>query len=291
MSGSQALRQTDRAADQQLASTTYMTLTSHGKPLTDQADEWLVGHAAKYREEFAKCLQLVQASQALLQSVAVDRGNAREVLLVSLFVRLLQLYEGVILLEQFGVGSASLAVLRVQLETAFTLGAVGRDADVMRRYVAQDHLRRLRFFRALEHTSASVLASLDLNRAIELKSDLERRVQEERVRPLSTEELARLADMQDWYDVAYRLLSGPVHSTIRDILQGHLIISEGVIEKIRSGPSDGNTHFAITTGSNLVILSAERLLAALGKGQGQSVLDLKPYFLQLAQLQRQRTST
>lgn len=243
---------------------------------------WLVHHQAQFAEEFCQCGRLAEECQAFLASFKVNPTNGKQVVSLTLFVRLLQLYESAIWLAQWGMGPGSRAVLRAQLETVFILGAISKDDAALTRYITQGDLQRLKLVNTLERTNSPILANLDRVRAQEIKAEITQRVDSDEIKPIATEEFARMAGLQEWYDTAYRLLSGAVHTSVRDIERAHLISTEGELKEIHSRPSADDTYLVVTTGSNLVLMSAETLAESLGQGALEKVLELKPYFLQLS---------
>lgn len=243
---------------------------------------WLKSHQAQFAEEFRQCGRLAEECQEYLVSFTINSRNSKQVVLLTLFVRLLQLYEGAIWLAQWGMGPGSRTVLRAELETAFILGAIAKDDSTLARYINQDDLQRLKLINTIERTNSSLLAKLDKGRAQEIKTELRQRVDREGTKHINIEDYARMAGLQEWYDTAYRLLSSAVHTSVRDIERTHLTTAEEEIKEIHARPSLQDTYLVITTGSNLVLMSAETLTAAIEQGNLTKLMELKPYFLELS---------
>ena len=174
----------------------------------------------------AQCVEAQHAAQ-------VDSTDSRALLAAAHFARLLASVQSAVLLLERGLVSQAKAILRMALESLFALEALrvkpaiatelARTHEVDKRLVADRMLR----WEAPE-LKAAVAAQVSDD---ELKGYLSTKARE-----MKTYELARTADMVDWYLSLYAILSFPTHGAVSD-LTAHLVTDQaGNVVALKNEP-------------------------------------------------------
>lgn len=183
----------------------------------------IAGVRPAVREKYAVWRELLldvnSRCVSLQHEAGVDPCDPRALLAAAHFARLLASVQGSVILLEHGLVAQAKALLRVALESLFALAAVqakpevalslARSHEADKRTLAD---RMLRWQGAELKASAASLITED-----ELKSYLAVKTPD-----VKTFELAKAADMVDWYLTLYSLLSFPAHATVSDV-SAHLI--------------------------------------------------------------------
>jgi hypothetical protein len=156
---------------------------------------------------FAQVEQVNRDCHRLLFSVSPHNENGREVLVTVTFIRALEHYQAAVLLLEGGLIAPAKVAVRATLEAVFTARAIAATDEALKAFITADLLQRRKLIRKAQqydHTNLAELRSVD---AKKLVGELEAQIQAFEAKPLSTERLAQLAGMHDWYTTAYAMLS------------------------------------------------------------------------------------
>jgi hypothetical protein len=163
----------------------------------------------------------------------VNRDDSRSLLAAAHFARLLASVQGAVILLEHGLISQAKTLLRMALESLFALEALrvkpeiatdlARTHEVDKRVVAD---------RVLQWEAPELRAAA----AAQMSEDELRGYLSSKARELKTYELARAANMLDWYLSLYAVLSFPAHGAVSD-LTAHLVTNEaGEVVALKNEP-------------------------------------------------------
>lgn len=226
-------------------------------------DGFLGGPAGVWSRSFHKahgsllerCKQLNRDVHSLLYSVDVHNKDGREVIVVLLLSRAVELYQATILLLMQGMETSAKVVIRGLLESVFSLRAVARDDETLKAYIEDDQFERRKMINKARRNDAPNLESLKEAATDELLATIERSIQEQRITHLTTEELSKRAGMHDWYLTVYPMLSKTVHSKVRG-LEGMLKLNDKKeISGLQYGPTDSEARHLLATASHCLVLA------------------------------------
>jgi uncharacterized protein DUF5677 len=185
--------------------------------LADEMLTLITKARSEYQELFKACVDLNREGHQLIGRLHVEPDDERQVLIACLLARCLDHYQAVILLAERGMKAPASASLRHLLEAVFTLKAVARSDDMLRAYILDDEKQRLKLMRKAKTTTGSDFEAL--RKAVRDDDLVSMQTVQEGIQKIKTEDLARVADMENWYRVMYALLSYSVHSHVRDLEQ------------------------------------------------------------------------
>lgn len=205
-----------------------------------------------------------------LQHLAdINSMQPRDLLAAAHFARLLASVQASVIVLERGMISQSKALLRMALESLFALEALhlkpeiaadlARTHEVDKRVVADRMLR----WKSPE-LRAAVSASISDD---ELKS-----LSSSKAREVKTFELARDADMTDWYLSLYAVLSFPVHGAVSDLTAHLETDSDGNIVALKNEPEVDGQEPPWAYASEIIIKATESFasvfsLAAVSTGE------------------------
>ncbi|MCX5516515.1 hypothetical protein C3941_18755 [Kaistia algarum] len=191
----------------------------------------------------------------MLFKADVRNRDDEAIILVTLFLRALEHYQGVVILLENGVVPSARVTVRALMETTFRLRAIVGVADLYKKFILEDMLYRREIANKIRNNSYDFLR--DAQNAItdeafeRLKNDIKRL----NPKKFHIEELSRLAGMHEWYVGVYSLLSKAVHTQIRELEEYVEIDENGQIKELRYAPQ-------LQEISNLVLTASELILSA-----------------------------
>lgn len=237
-------------------------LSSDGS-LERQDAAWIQAHRKQYAALFALSESLSRDALSFILSLQVHNRDSRQLFVSSLLARSFQLHLACLQTTEGGLEAPSDVLLRALLETVFTLCAIARRPDTLEHYVSADHKARLTLLNAARASKSQGFAAAKAAATDERKSELETQVASS-LPPLGVEELARRADLHDWYDGIYRVLSQTSHSTVRDMEQYFVLNSAGdEIEALRLTPSAEETARLLKTAGSFLLTAMNAAASVL----------------------------
>jgi hypothetical protein len=163
--------------------------------------------------------ELNERAQEVQYSLEVRKNSLPQLLSAILYSRLLSSYQAAIILCEKGMKSQGNMLLRAVIESLFPLVATSKDSNFAERYRLADHTSRLNSLNKLiDYKTRNKERDDNLAQAKEQKTIIEQEIEDNDIQPLSTEACAIAADMHDWYQLVYPLVSLPVHSSIRSLI-------------------------------------------------------------------------
>lgn len=226
--------------------------------LGGRIEEWIVWHQADNKTLLMQAELLNIECHRFVDAHKVGAFNGRQLTTFVLFVRLLELYQGVLLTARRGMRSVSRIVFRSFIEAYFHFEAIHNDPSYLDDYVNQFEVERKGLINRIRRSKEEMLA--DLRRPIDdaLIAEIES-IKRQRIK---IEDVARRADRYSTYATAYALLSRSVHSSAGD-LEDHLSLdaSSKAIVGFRYGPSDIETIRTVA----LAGMSLAEVLGQIGK--------------------------
>lgn len=169
----------------------------------------------------------------------VDLSDERQLTVTVLFARMLELYQGTLLLSCRGMEAASAISFRGYVEAYLHFDAIRKDPTYLNDYLNQFHVHQRRMARGILASKSDRLADLRDFFDDALLDRIDTTFDAAGARSVSMEEVARRGDNEGIYRVAYAVLSGVAHSNAY-ALESHLVVDDETNEIVgfRYGPSD-----------------------------------------------------
>lgn len=214
---------------------------------------------ARYSSELSLAKTINRDCHTLLFGCNVHNDDAQEILVATLFLRVLEHFQGVISLLEMGMVAPARATLRVMLEAVFATRAVASSENLVKPFIVADLPERLKLMNKARHNNYEALKALRDSLSDEIVNELSAEIARIEAKQLKAEQLSRAAGMHDWYVTVYTLLSAAVHSTVRD-LESYLEISESdLVRSLTYAPQLDDIGELAHTASHTVLLGAGSL--------------------------------
>ena len=225
----------------------------------DPALDGVVNHVRRaHAGYFDFAVRLNELAHRAMFDAKVNRQDLQQLLVATLQHRALTSYQATILLAERGLPSETRVVLRTLLEVTFRIVAISKDKEVGRVYVLEDEIHRRKFINKYKMLGEDIRSKASEALLSDLQSTLAQRIKDQDIKELKTFWFARRADMLDFYNTAYAVLSESVHVNVRNLESALHLDEERNIVKLNYGPNDEDfdTHLSTAAEALLIALHA-----------------------------------
>jgi hypothetical protein len=241
---------------------TYQSNGFIGKEITT----WIDSKRRVHNELFEESEKLNADCYQILSSVKINKDDLRQTLVACLFPRCMELFQATYILVERGMSPSANIMLRCLMETMFVLCAIAKNDDALNAYIYDnEELERLKNANKMLSHKSTTFSEIQLADIEKIKSEVEQKKNDQKIKKFSTEEFAKKADLHDWYLTAYNVTSRPVHATAKDMEQYLVIDEKENIKSIRFAPTDRETSTVLSDACESLITSLEQFLLVFGK--------------------------
>lgn len=172
------------------------------------------------------------------EAINIVSDQSKEVLLMTLYTKISNHFQSVVLLLKKGLSVEADIIIRSILETLIPLKLIVTDETFFMEFMRNDKANKYRLYNVMLSEGNKHLFNLtaeDERKKDELWAEISPYYKGGKIRTLSAEELAKRAEMNMDYQLAYRYLSGYVHSSLDTLEKSYLIIDNGELQAINIG--------------------------------------------------------
>lgn len=205
--------------------------------LSEESEIGRKNYHNNYKDIFDLTKEINRFSMAFLQTLKINWENTHKLIIHTLCLRIIEHFQGTILMLERGMMSQSKVLARAMLEIVFILVALQKKPDLFQCYLDQHEDGTKRALKAAMQFKDKNL------RASSKKHNLERHyiekknfLKDKELNPLAPKQWAIEADLEDFYNLYYVLYSNSIHSNL-SALDDHVDESEDEIN-LAFGPSD-----------------------------------------------------
>ncbi|WP_175532137.1 DUF5677 domain-containing protein [Paenibacillus sp. yr247] len=167
--------------------------------------------------------------------VKIYPDNIKGILAATLFIKVTNCFQAIVLLSKKGLGIECAILTRALLEVTFPLKAIVESENFVEEFILTENWKRFKLMNVILNDKKS-FSTIHSQISVEQKKELEEEIERNGYKDMSTEEIARRANMQTFYQTAYRNLSEDVHTTVRS-LEAYVVTDEqGNITMFENGP-------------------------------------------------------
>jgi hypothetical protein len=176
----------------------------------------------RYAEHVDLAYSTNRQAVALQRDLQIHREKLEEAIGAALYARTLASTQASMLLLEHGLPTQARTVLRTALESLFPLAAMSKNSALASAYLAShDADRRTLVDRIRRWKDPALRASIDSKVTEAELEDMTKGLG----RPMNLYDLAKAAEMEDWYLTLYTLLSFAAHAKVSD-LDRHVVLDE-----------------------------------------------------------------
>ena len=222
--------------------------------LQGSVDNWVRKHRASYQAFVSDAETLNRICHGFLSGRSIALDNPRQLVVSVLFVRMMELYQSVLLLTFRGMRSASAVSFRALIEAYFHFEAIRDDEWYLDEFLDQFHVDRYRLASGIAKSESEGLAELREYFTTDRIEAAKRDKEAAGAKKITTETAAKRGGNEGIYRTVYALLSAEVHTSARS-LESHLVWDDESqsISGFRYGPDECN--YAKQVGLSIVLLS------------------------------------
>ena len=226
--------------------------------LSPEVQQYLNECRARYADWFQLVQSINRLAQLLLGEVRIDTDEPRQSIAGLLFARVLCHAQGAVLLIERCMPTQSEVLCRASLEALFGLLAVVEKPDIADLLVKADRYQRRDLLKArlsilLFHSPDADALPQVTSCLQEIEENVKRDPSPKEERKATALKLADRADQIGLYYSAYKLLSLPVHSNLRDLERQLGLDENGTPTSIGWGPTlEGLDHLLMTVAETLL---------------------------------------
>ena len=206
---------------------------------------------------FARAHQINRDCHRMVFSADVHNQDPREMLVAVSFIRALEHYQAAILLLSAGLVAPAKVAIRATLEAVFTTRSIARDEATLKAFILNDLLQRRKLIRKAQQHEHTNLLELRGALTEEFVRRLETETQISGVKHQTTEELARLAGMHDWYTTAYAMLSQATHTAVRELECYLSFDADDTVRSVQYAPSFEDISWLLLTAAHCILLGSD----------------------------------
>ncbi|MFA5780576.1 MAG: DUF5677 domain-containing protein [Elusimicrobiota bacterium] len=214
----------------------------------------------KFKDIFELAYELNEYAQKIKFKFIIHNKDGQEVIAASLFIRILNGFQGAVILLKYGLTIESVVIVRSTLETLFVLKRICDDREYVRDYVKSDEKKRLKLMNIAHRNPSALFESLRQYATEEIITELKSKITKENIDEIQLETLAVKAGMRDYYDGVYRILSGISHPTPRAIEKYAVVDENRDVKSFNCGPMEDNLSETLITVIGLLNLALESVL-------------------------------
>jgi hypothetical protein len=238
---------------------------------------------AEVHEKYATHVDLLYSTNrhavALQHALVIHRDKLEQALGAALYARTLASTQSSVLLLEHGLPSQARTVLRAALESLFPLSAIAKQPNVASSFLAShDADRKTVADRIRRWKDPALRASIDSKVS---EADLDA-MSKGSGKAMNLYDLAKLADMEDWYLTFYTLLSFAAHAKVSDLDRHVVVDADGDAVAFQNEP-DTSSQEAVWAWAVEFQLAAMRSVSAIFSLDCRVVESLSQRLRELAQ--------
>lgn len=215
-----------------------------------------------YREAFLLSKELNRESMRLFREHNLCLDNEIKIAITALMTRVVETYQGVILMLERGMTSQARMLVRSQLEALFTMAAIAKNSHLYDSYVAQHYVSTISALKAARRwKQKSLKGRLTKEKIDELISKNEDKLKSAKANPLKPYMWAEKAGLSDFYNVFYVENSSAVHSNMW-ALDDHVSVDSIEGLRVNFGPNDIDLYHVLRTAISTMFTAIESFSVA-----------------------------
>lgn len=234
-----------------------MTNIEFGSFLSQEAEERRNAILEAYPEAFLLAKEINRNAMALIREYELNLIDKTKIVICVLMVRIIETFQGIILLLERGMTSQARILVCSQLEAFFCMAAIAKDPDLYSSYVAQGNLSVINAHKAAKRLKQkSLKGRLSPEKINELMVNSETKRETTKAKILKVNQWAQKAKFDDFYNLFYVENSGAVHPDIwalDDQVAGDR--DQGV--QVNFGPNDIDLYHVLRTAIHVMFPAIE----------------------------------
>jgi hypothetical protein len=239
-----------------------------GKPLPEWMESFFVDEGflsgemnsirksirSKYISFFELAEEINRFCIKVNKSIEIHDKDIQEILSASLYLRILETFESILILAERGLVTQVKMLLRCMIESVCLLSSVVKDYEFTVKYINHDeYFQRLRILNILKETNPSPIKEIE--KKIEL---LKSEIKQKGIKKIRSEDVLDFSGLKQCYNSAFFVFSESSHSNSRD-MEGYLRVEDELIKEFIFRPNIERMDAVIYTAIDGLMIALDRI--------------------------------
>ena len=167
--------------------------------LSEDINQWIDKNRKENLDIFNLIFDFNKFAQKLFFEIVVHKDEARELLLSTLYIRSLSIFQSTITLAERGFESETRILIRSLMEVMFTLVASVKNENTADKIILSEYIDTLKTIRRLKNYKGPIDDFGNIKDLLDREKHLEKEVGEKNIKNLSVAELSVLSGLQKNY--------------------------------------------------------------------------------------------
>lgn len=230
----------------------------------------------RHSEAFSIAYEINEFSHKVKFEFNVGQDNLLQVVATSLFIKILNNFQAIILLSRLGLESEAKIITRTLLDALFVLKAIIDDEKELVKFINIDFINRERLInyilkREKDNPYLHLHDHIDENLLTEIKEF----IKQNKIKDIKTSEWAKKADLLNFYKFPYQIYNSEVHPDIRSLEKYIKTDEYNNVLKFDIFPSDKDLNATLKTSCGAMLISLENMIRLFDLEHSKKVSDLE----------------
>lgn len=235
--------------------------------LGKEIEQWIPKIRDAHLRFFTLADEVNKYCQGAIYNLRPHSKDKQEVLVSTLYIRVLNNYQASVLLAERGLSPQCGVLARSMIEALFSLSAIAKNEKYADEFILDDQRNRLSFLYKYREFHHGLLPETQKEEVELLEQQLKQEISTGEIKKKTTEQWSKDAGMHDWYLTTYAVLSQSVHSKVRDLEKYLVLNGENEIVELRWGPDDYNVEKVLAALIQAMLTALNKVRSLFNKKQ------------------------
>lgn len=224
--------------------------------LGEDVNELIKENYEKYKDIFKLSEEINMYAQEVIYLLNINSNDSQGVVAASLFIKIINMFQSVVILYKIGLDSQCKILTRALLENLFVLKCIVKDNTYLEMLINSDDKNREQLLRNIKKNPHGVFDSLSNEIDIHELDELSRNNHRNKIEVISTKQWAEISESYYEYYYAYKHLCKDVHVDIRNIGQFIKVDKDGNVDEFIMLPDIKDIRIILGHTANYAMLGA-----------------------------------
>jgi len=241
--------------------------------LDNQVNEIIKENYELHKDIFNLCEDINRYAQEIKYNLNINSNNFQGIVATSIFIKILNIFQSVVILYKYGLDSQSKILTRTAIESLFVLKCIVKDEKYVEWLINSDNKKREQLLRRIQENPHGVFNSLIDKVDISQLNALIKENKIKKIKVIDPKEWAEASESYTEYYYAYKFLCGDVHVDIRNIEQYITANNEGSVEQFNILSNENDIKIILGHTANYVMLEAIECMSEFAALNNETMIN------------------
>lgn len=229
--------------------------------LGSEINKWSKNNIAQHKDLFELANQINQFSYSLFQSVGIESNNQQKKIVWLLFLRASKIFQSIIILLEKGMIAEARILLRSLSEVLFKLVSCVKNEENVEKYIVEWEKIKEKLYNKLEKHPEYVNNQIRI-----VGQELKNKNKSANIKERTIEEIAKEADLSDFYNLIYPSLNSSAHIDINELSDEHIKTNEEGYTWMVIEPHNQKLFLTLSTAITIILIMLKNINSILQLG-------------------------